>query len=148
MGKKTTENYRQQALKLFQLLRRLEESENGYAQCISCGKILPVHKLQGGHFITRKCRATEMDKDNVWPQCAYCNGFQYGNIVRYRMNLVDKIGKERVERLENLYLASLGSDEAREKLDPCDLELLGKKHSADYMVDIKFLKKRIEHFKD
>jgi hypothetical protein len=40
------------------------------------------------------------DEDNVHLQCEYCNTSLSGNLLRYRENLINKIGIERFEQLE------------------------------------------------
>ena len=36
---------------------------------------------RGGHYIPRRHRATELEKDNIFPQCPRCNGFDEGNSI-------------------------------------------------------------------
>lgn len=40
------------------------------------------------------------DEDNCHRQCAQCNNYDSGNIVEYRINLILKIGEERVSAIE------------------------------------------------
>lgn len=40
------------------------------------------------------------DEDNTHKQCSVCNNHKSGNLAEYRPNLINKIGKEAVERLE------------------------------------------------
>ena len=95
-----------EALKDFQKLRRLQEREpNGVCQCISCGKFEYWHKMDAGHFISRQHTYTAFKDMNVWPQCKKCNqpperGGLSGNLAEYRKRLVLKIGIESVEYLE------------------------------------------------
>ena len=42
------------------------------------------------------------EEDNVNSQCKHCNYFMSGNLLNYRKNLINKIGLERVERLDML----------------------------------------------
>jgi len=39
--------------------------------------------------------------DNVHNCCAGCNLFKRGNLIEYRLGLLDKIGKDKVEWLED-----------------------------------------------
>jgi len=66
--------------------------------CISCGK----HKtLQGGHYIAQgSCSFLRYHPDNIHGQCDTCNRFLSGNLIEYRINLVKKIGEDRVAWLE------------------------------------------------
>ena len=96
-------NIRQKALSSFQKLRRVEEANaDGMVRCISCGKVMDWRESQGGHYIPRGCTSTELEPDNVNPQCPRCNGPLNGNYICYRMGLVNKIGEERVQRLEKM----------------------------------------------
>lgn len=66
--------------------------------CISCGKHT---KLQAGHFYSAGNNpATRFDEDNVHGQCLKCNYFLSANLLPYRANLIEKIGLERYELLE------------------------------------------------
>ena len=68
--------------------------------CISCGK---YHKGQwhAGHYRSRgACPELRFNEDNIHKQCAPCNDWKSGNAIEYRINLVKKIGIERVEFLE------------------------------------------------
>jgi hypothetical protein len=68
--------------------------------CISCGR---HHKGQyhAGHLYTTKARPDlRFNEDNCHKQCSSCNNYLSGNVQAYRVNLTEKIGKERVEALE------------------------------------------------
>jgi hypothetical protein len=72
--------------------------------CISCGNI-PAQKFGGtvdaGHYRSRGAAGhLRFNVFNIHGQCVKCNRFNSGNAVDYRINLIDKIGLERVERLE------------------------------------------------
>ena len=96
------ESARTKCLRAFQRLRVYQESCGGYAKCISCGRVLPVSQMDGGHYIGRRHTSTELEPDNVQPQCRQCNRFLAGDVVAYRIGLIKKIGTERVERLESM----------------------------------------------
>ena len=69
--------------------------------CISCGR---WHNGQwhAGHFRTVGAAGhLRFNEDNIHKQCAPCNNNLSGNIVSYRLMLLQKIGKARVEALEN-----------------------------------------------
>ena len=69
--------------------------------CISCDRhnALAWH---AGHFRTvAKASQLRYNPDNINLQCSECNTHQSGNTGPYRINLVKKIGFERVEALEN-----------------------------------------------
>ena len=67
--------------------------------CISCQKI--GKKRNAGHYRTVKAAPQlRFSEDNCHGQCEHCNSYLSGNITEYRINLVKKIGVERVEELE------------------------------------------------
>ena len=146
MKKQTLSTVRNKALMLMQLLRRLQEAtDNGYVYCISCGAILHYKQAKGGHYIPRRHRATELEEDNINPQCARCNGFLSGNQILYRDNLVKTIGLERVERLENMFRGEQGDEDAMDKLSLDDqIKVNTKKTINDYQEIIDYCKAEIK----
>ena len=95
---KTTSDWLKEAQVVFNKYIR-ERDKN--KPCISCGsKINGVkhasHYLSaGGHSNVR------FHEDNVWVSCYKCNVMLSGNQIEYRKRLIQKIGVERVEWLEN-----------------------------------------------
>lgn len=68
--------------------------------CISCDR---HHEGQyhAGHYLSRgACPELRFDELNCHKQCAPCNNHLSGNPVKYRINLIKKIGLEKVEWLE------------------------------------------------
>jgi hypothetical protein len=73
--------------------------------CVSCGRF---HEGQwhAGHYRTVGANPElRFNPDNVHKQCAPCNNHKSGDIVNYRINLVKRIGLERVEILEGPHKA-------------------------------------------
>lgn len=69
--------------------------------CISCGTWTTV-QWEAGHFRSRgKASHLRYQEDNIHAQCHHCNVHLSGNQQQYRINLIAKIGAERVEALEN-----------------------------------------------
>ena len=68
--------------------------------CISCGTF-NAGQYHAGHYRTvggnPELRFEEL---NCHRQCAQCNGYMSGNIVEYRIRLIERIGQEAVEWLE------------------------------------------------
>jgi hypothetical protein len=94
-------SYRDDAIRAFCKLRRLQEAnESGYVHCITCGAVVKWNECDGGHFIPRGKRGTEVEADNVWPQCVSCNRFHAVTRKEYLNALTTKIGEERVKALE------------------------------------------------
>ena len=52
------------------------------------------YKSQGGNSALR------FNELNVHAQCSICNNHLSGNLANYRMNLIEKIGLEKVQKLE------------------------------------------------
>jgi len=127
---------RQKCLDAFQKLRRLQEAdENGYVQCISSHRWYKWNQVDGGHYISRGCHATELEPDNVFPQSKRDNMYLSGNSAEYRVRLITKIGIERVERLENMSAAYAGSDIAYNKLSSKDkIKIVQRKTSNEYEI--------------
>jgi hypothetical protein len=69
--------------------------------CISCGRS-DATVWNAGHYVSvGACRTIRFNEDNVHKQCARpCNMDLAGNIIKYRVGLIAKIGVERVEALE------------------------------------------------
>ena len=68
--------------------------------CISCGRF-HTGQYHAGHYRTVGAHPElRFDELNVHKQCSVCNNHKSGNIVEYRINLVKKIGADKVEWLE------------------------------------------------
>lgn len=68
--------------------------------CISCGKW--HDKWDAGHYVPVKGGSfLRFNEFNVWKEGSYCNGFDQFHLVGYRKNLINRIGLDKVEWLEN-----------------------------------------------
>ena len=68
--------------------------------CISCGRNSGA-KMNAGHYLSVGAHPElRFEEKNCHLQCEHCNSFLSGNIARYRINLIDKIGLPLVEWLE------------------------------------------------
>jgi hypothetical protein len=68
--------------------------------CVSCGR---HHEGQyhAGHYRTVGANPElRFEPLNVWKQCAPCNSHKSGDIVNYRIELVKRIGADKVDWLE------------------------------------------------
>lgn len=91
------------ATEVFNRYIRERDSEDGYFQCISCGRYKPIAKMHAGHFKPAGLHTVvRFHEDNVHGQCGQCNTFRGGNLNNYREGLIKKIGLERVEMVEML----------------------------------------------
>ena len=67
--------------------------------CISCG----THngKANAGHYLSTGARPElRFTESNVHLQCERCNTYLHGNLIAYRVALIERIGLAEVERLE------------------------------------------------
>ena len=76
--------------------------------CISCGSmptndgLIKGQRVDAGHFrSTGSARHMRFNLLNIHKQCVKCNRWLSGNVVEYRVRLIERIGLERVEALEN-----------------------------------------------
>lgn len=90
-------------------LKKAQEAFNGFIRerdkdqpCISCGTTDPNLRYDAGHYRTTGAQPSlRFHEDNCHRQCHYnCNIMRSGNIADYRINLVRRIGSDRVEFLE------------------------------------------------
>ncbi|BAQ75161.1 ninG protein [Pseudomonas sp. Os17] len=99
--------------------------------CISCGR---HHDGQyhAGHYRTVGANPEiRFEPLNVWKQCAPCNTHLSGNLVNYRLSLLQRIGAEKLEWLEGPHPASKHTIEEIKAI------------KVDYREKIKELKKGI-----
>ena len=98
------ETLRAKCLKAFQLLRRLEESDdNGFCECVTCGEVRYYKTVHGGHFLPKgKSSFYAFDSNNVWPQCPACNlyGMKHGSAAQvYTLFMIRNFGKDHVDNM-------------------------------------------------
>jgi DNA repair exonuclease SbcCD ATPase subunit len=68
--------------------------------CISCSRF-HSGQYHAGHYRTvGSCPELRFEEYNIHKQCSACNNHLSGNIINYRINLIRKIGLEKVEWLE------------------------------------------------
>ena len=70
--------------------------------CICCNKPLGDDYHAGHYLESGNNPKARYDEDNIHGQRLHCNKFKGGDSGFYRVNLIKKIGLERVERLEGL----------------------------------------------
>lgn len=67
--------------------------------CIACGSS-NMKKVNASHFYSAGGHtAVRFDERNVHSGCEHCNTFLSGNLLKYRENLLAKLGFEEFERL-------------------------------------------------
>ena len=93
---KTTSDYLKELQTVFNQWIRLRDKGN---VCISCQK--PAKKENAGHYASSgSSPSLRFEPLNVHLQCEYCNTYLHANLINYRINLIKKIGIEKVEWLE------------------------------------------------
>lgn len=99
-SKASTKHLKKKAIDIFHAwIRKRDDGQ----PCISCGRYV---KLQAGHFYSAgKFNHLRFNEDNVHGQCLKCNYYEQQSDTLYRKNLIEKIGNERVEKLD--FLASI-----------------------------------------
>lgn len=71
--------------------------------CFTCGRQFHINALDAGHYVSGRRNAVLLVEENIHIQCKiWCNMMNHGNTKIYRERLVEKYGKEEVERLEAL----------------------------------------------
>ena len=93
---KTINDYKKELQVLFNKWVRLRD--DGCA-CISCGGI-PKKKNAGHYKTTKAYPELRYEPLNCHIQCEHCNTYLSGNLINYRINLINKIGVDKVEWLE------------------------------------------------
>jgi hypothetical protein len=84
---------------LFSLWVRVTYSHNGYVECYTCGKRLPLKEAQAGHGISGRGNAILFEPLVVRPQCVQCNIYKHGNYEAFIPKLIREIGQEKYEEL-------------------------------------------------
>ena len=118
---------------------------NGFNRCVTCGCITDI--AQGGHYIGRECRATELEEDNINPQCPSCNyygkGGGAGEQLLHGKWIAENLGLETKQRLDDMFFAWKGSDEAFERLSPEDQYKVTHQKTADEYHEIRMKYKQL-----
>jgi hypothetical protein len=68
--------------------------------CISCG-VYKCEEFHAGHYIASTYQYLRFNELNVHKQCSKCNTHLRGNLIPYRIELINRIGLNEVENLEN-----------------------------------------------
>lgn len=116
-------------------LKKAETACNAYIrardpdECISCG-VTYSSAWQAGHYISVGANKTlRYNEDNIHKQCIQCNMHKASNATAYRIRLLEKIGRERVEWLESWHSPVKMTREAAEEI------------AAHYRAKLRELKK-------
>lgn len=76
-----------------------------YGRCITCNRKKEYGELQAGHYLAAgNCGfGLLFDEENVHAECNYDNAFNQNHQIEYRKNLISRIGRDKVESLEERY---------------------------------------------
>jgi len=94
---KTKGEHLREAQTAFNAYIRLRDAEE---PCISCGKFHTGQYHAGHYRSVGSSPELRFEPLNNHKQCAPCNNHLSGNLIKYRINLIEKIGLEKVEWLE------------------------------------------------
>ena len=93
---KTISDYTKEAQAVFNKWIRVRDINE---PCISCGSYMG--QMHCGHYKTTKAHPElRFNELNCHKQCATCNNYLSGNIIKYRIELINRIGIEKVEWIE------------------------------------------------
>lgn len=78
------------------------EINEDITECITCGRVYPIKKLQAGHFIAGRTNGVLFDLRGIHSQCYGCNVGKNGNMVNYYQFMEKKYGKGVIDELQRL----------------------------------------------
>ena len=105
---KSSQFYKTTAWKWFSKYVLLFHSNDGCAQCATCGnrKMISDKLMHLGHLIKvfssggQTCFATAFHEKNTLPQCYQCNVLMGGNELKMMEAVNDKFGKDTYDKLK------------------------------------------------
>jgi len=99
------------AQKIFNAYIRERDKDLG---CISCGGEVN----QAGHYFSQGHHSIlRFDEMNVNGQCVRCNMFLSGNLIKYRMGLIERYREDAVQDLELIGLQNKSKKWTRAELE-------------------------------
>lgn len=94
----TLQDYFKLAQMTFNKFIRLRDKDK---PCISCNAKAGSYTITAGHYFPSTNKSVTFNEDNLHGQCWYnCNSNKSGNLIEYRIGLIERIGVERLEKLE------------------------------------------------
>ena len=104
--RKTKQVAKKAAMRISDYLKLFQITFNTYIRirdkdlpCISCG-VYKCEEFHAGHYIATTYQYLRFNEHNVNKQCSKCNTHLRGNSIPYRIELINKIGIDNVELLE------------------------------------------------
>ncbi len=99
--KKTARQLEKIAWRHFSKFIRERDSENGFFKCISCGETKSTDQLQAGHYYPAgKFKSIKFDEFNVNGECVHDNYYSGDHLIKYKENLIKKIGINNFDLLQ------------------------------------------------
>ena len=95
---KTRSDWLREAQTEFNKYIRLRDRDR---PCISCGRHHNGQYHAGHYRSVGACPELRFNENNCQKQCQPCNNHLSGNIVEYRLNLINRIGQQAVDDLES-----------------------------------------------
>ncbi|HHR6320145.1 TPA: recombination protein NinG, partial [Providencia alcalifaciens] len=88
-------------------IKQAQQAVNAYIRerdrdlpCISCGTYQSAQWDAGHYRTTAAAPQLRFDERNIHRQCVVCNQHKSGNLVPYRVELINRIGQQAVESIE------------------------------------------------
>lgn len=88
-------------------IKQAQQAVNAYIRerdrdlpCISCGTLQSAQWDAGHYRTTAAAPQLRFDERNIHRQCVVCNQHKSGNLVPYRVELINRIGQKAVESIE------------------------------------------------
>jgi 5-methylcytosine-specific restriction endonuclease McrA len=97
---------KKKADKVFSIWIRTRDSENGYAECFTCGVQKLISQMQAGHFVSRAVNLLRYDEKNVHAQCYSCNVMKHGDLYTYAKKLDEFYGPGTADELHGQRFAT------------------------------------------
>ena len=86
--------------KVFSLfIRARDMNDEGFSNCVTCGKLMTLKTSQCGHFISRRHYATRWEEKNCAAQCYACNMHNQGKQYEFGLAIDKRYGVGTAQRL-------------------------------------------------
>ena len=86
---------------VFNRFIRNRDAVGSQFQCISCGEWQHIDVADCGHYRQGTISELKFNEDNCSSECRNCNRHDDKHLIGYRINLIEKIGLEKVLWLES-----------------------------------------------
>jgi hypothetical protein len=83
-------------------IRLQAANRDGNVECVTCREWFPLERIQAGHFIDGRNLSILFSEQCCHPQCYVCNCIKHGNKVEYYEYMLDRYGKDVIDKLRIL----------------------------------------------